>query len=340
LEKDLDREQKKAAERRASLQKLTDEERKLNADLVAAEKRILDLEKGLDAGQNRLLSIGTAGDKAGKEYEALLAEQKKTEAALTQTLHLLWETSNRRPPASSREVEDWAGTERELAWSRELYEALEKYRRLLDEQETRLAAAMGRRDKLSREMRKNLDQVNTEKGRLLKARLAYDKRLTEIRRVRRDAEAELNAAVKLAASLNFEISQRSSGDIGALKGKLQKPVSGKVSIRYAAGGEPASRGLGFSAADKAEVRAVAAGKVVHNDVLRGFGTVLIVQHGEDYYTLYAFLGASPLKVGQEVQIRQKIGTAGYYPAIKGPGLYFELRFKQKAINPEQWFAAL
>ena len=83
---------------------------------------------------------------------------------------------------------------------------------------------------------------------------------------------------------------------------------------------------------------MAGGKVVHNDVLRGFGTVLILQHGDDYYSLYAFLGNSPLQVGQDVAGRQQLGTVGYYPAIRGPGLYFELRFKQKAINPEQWLS--
>ncbi|MDR3177325.1 MAG: peptidoglycan DD-metalloendopeptidase family protein [Desulfovibrio sp.] len=338
LENDLALEQKKAEERKQSLQRLTNEERRLNADLAAAEKRILELEKGLDAGQGKLLALGTAGDKVGKEYETLLAEQKKTEEALARTLQLLWEISNRRPLAEA--AEERAAAERDLAVSRELYEALEKYRRQLDRQETRLAGIAGRGNKLSQEMRQSLNRVNEEKARLLKARLAYDKRLGEIRRVRVDAETELNAAIKLISSLNFEISQRQGGDLTALKGRLQKPVSGKVSIRFAGGGDFASRGLGFAAADKAEVWAVAGGKVVHNDVLRGFGTVLIVQHGEDYYTLYAYLGSCPLKVGQEVRGRQKVGTAGYYPAIKGPGLYFELRFKQKAINPEQWFAAL
>ncbi|MDR1490780.1 MAG: peptidoglycan DD-metalloendopeptidase family protein [Desulfovibrio sp.] len=338
LEKDLALEQKKAAERKLSLQRLTDEERRLNADLAAAEKRILGLEKGLDAGQGKLLALGAAGDKVGKEYQTLLAEQEKTEDALARTLQLLWEISNRRPLAGTGE--ERAAAERDLAVSGELYVALEKYRRKLDQQETRLAGIVGRGNKLSQEMRQRLNRVNEEKARLLKARLAYDKRLGEIRRVRVDAETELNAAIKLISSLNFEISQRQGGDLTALKGRLQKPVNGKVGIRFAGGGDLASRGIGFTSSDKAEVWAVAGGKVVHNDVLRGFGTVLIVQHGEDYYTLYAYLGSCPLKVGQEVRGRQKVGTAGYYPALKGPGLYFELRFRQKAINPEQWFAAL
>ena len=339
LESRLAQEQKKAAERRQNLKLLTDQERRVNAGLASAEKRILELEKGIAQHQKVLLELGTADDKARLEYEQLLAEQTKTEKAQAETLRLLWEITGKRVSVGNRDLPDWAAVDREYAWSRELYAALEAHRSALDVQEAKLVQVLGRRDKLSRDMQKRLDAVNEEKSKLLKSRLAYDRELAELRKKRGSTEAELNDALKLVESLNFEISQRSSGDITKMKGKLPRPVTGKVRLRYAPQANPPSRGLGFATADRADVRAVASGKVVHNDVLRGFGTVLIVQHGDEYYTLYAFLGNSPLKVGQDVEIRQKIGSAGFYPAIKGPGLYFELRFKQKAINPEQWFAS-
>ncbi|MDR2125043.1 MAG: peptidoglycan DD-metalloendopeptidase family protein [Desulfovibrio sp.] len=339
LRKDLAEEQKYAEARKQSLQRMTAEERKLDADLAAAEKRILALESNLASERGRMLELGTAGEKVRLDYERLLDEQKKTEAALARTLRLLWEIDRRRAAGGEAPDREQADDERDFAWSEALYAALEQYRKELDTGEKKLAEAAGRREKLSGEMRRRLAAVNAEKSRLLKARLSYDKRLADIRRRRGDAESELNAALKLIGSLNFEISRRSGGDLPAMKGRLPRPVSGSVKVRFHPDAEPASRGLGFAVAEKAEVRAVAGGKVVHNDVLRGFGTVLIVQHGTDYYTLYAFLGACPLKLGQEVQERQKVGTAGYYPAIKGPGLYFELRFKQKAINPEPWLAS-
>jgi septal ring factor EnvC (AmiA/AmiB activator) len=84
------------------------------------------------------------------------------------------------------------------------------------------------------------------------------------------------------------------------------------------------------------VRAVSWGKVVYDDQLRGFGRVIIVFHGKDYYSLYAFLSQSRVKVGQKIEKGEIIGQCGYYPRIKGTGLYFELRFRQKAINPLLW----
>ena len=339
LEKDLAREQQKAAQRRKSLQRLTEQERKLNTDLAAAEKRILDLEKGIASQQARLRQLDGADSKARAEYEALLAEQARTEEAQTQALRLLWEATGRRIAVGGREMADWTETDREYVWSRELYASLEKYRKELDEQEAKLAQVLGRRDKISRDVQRSVRAVNEEKSKLLKTRIEYDRRLAELRRQRGSTEAELQNILKLVESLNLQISERYKGSIASMKGKLPLPVSGTVRVRYAPQGNPASRGLGFSATEGAEVRAVAGGTVVHNDVLRGFGTVLILQHGEEYYSLYAFLGNSPMKVGQDVAGRQTIGTAGYYPAIKGPGLYFELRFKQKAINPEPWFAS-
>ena len=339
LEKKLKQEQKNAAERKKSLSRMTEQERKLNADLAAAEKRILELERGIAGHQQKLLEIGTADDKERLQYEQLLAEQAKTEAAQAETLRLLWELTGRRDIVGNRDMADWADTDREYAWSRDLYAALEKYRKELDAREAKLVEVLGRRDKLSRDMQQRLTSVNNEKAQLLKKRLEYDKSLAQLRKKRESDEAELARVIKLVDSLNFEITQRSAGDIAAMKGRLKYPVSGKVRVRYRPQASPPSRGLGFGTAEKAAVRSVAAGKVVHNDVLRGFGTVLIIQHGEEYYTLYAFLGSSPLKVGQDVETGQSIGQTGYYPAIKAPGLYFELRFKQKAINPEPWFTS-
>jgi len=339
LEKDLTREQQKAAERRKSLQRLTEQERKLNTDLAAAEKRILELEKGIASQQAKLKQLDGADSKARAEYEALLAEQAKTEEAQAQALRLLWEATGKRIAVGARDMADWTETDREYVWSRELYASLERYRKELDEQEAKLAQVLGRRDKISRDVQRSVRAVNEEKSKLLKARIEYDRRLAELRRQRGSTEAELQNILKLVENLNLQIAERSKGNIASMKGKLPWPVSGKLRVRYAPQNNPTSRGLGFSTAEGAEVKAVAGGTVVHNDVLRGFGTVLILQHGEEYYSLYAFLGNSPMKVGQDVAGRQTIGTAGYYPVIKGPGLYFELRFKQKAINPEPWFAS-
>ena len=338
LQKNLTREQSKAAERKKSLQRMTDQERQLNAGLAAAENRILELEKGIELHQAKLSELSQTDDKARAEYEALLEQQARTEKAQTETLRLLWDITCKRATVGGRDMADWAETDREYTWSRELFTVLEDHRKQLDAQETKLTQVLGRREKISRDMQSRLRAVDEEKGRLLQSRIDYGARLAELRKKRDTTEEELTETLKLIDSLNFQIAEQSGNSIEEMKNKLPWPVKGKVQQRYAPQGAPASRGIGIATGEGEEVRAIAGGKVVHNNVLRGFGTVLIVQHGDDYYSLYAFLGSSILKVGENVASRQRIGTTGYYPAIKGPGLYFELRFKQKAINPEQWLA--
>ena len=338
LEKDLAKEQERATQRRTSLKRLTEQERRLNADLAAAEARILELETSLENQRKRLGELSKDDDGARQDYEALLQEQAQTERAQTEALRLLWEISCKRLAVGNRNMADWAETDREYVWTQELFTVLEGYRNTLAEQEKSLKAVLGRREKLALDIQQRLASIDVEKNRLLQNRVTYEQKLAELRQQRSDTEAELQNILGLVENLNIKLNQAGGGDITKLKGKLPGPVTGKKRINYTPSSNPPSRGIGYSTEDSADVRAVAAGKVVHNNVLRGFGTVLILQHGKEYYSLYAYLGKSTLKVGDEVAGGQRVGNCGYYPAVKGPGLYFELRFKQKAINPEQWLA--
>jgi septal ring factor EnvC (AmiA/AmiB activator) len=125
------------------------------------------------------------------------------------------------------------------------------------------------------------------------------------------------------------------------KGKLPWPVDGKrlsAKAMAEAGARGHGGGVGFATADGAAVRAVFPGRGVGSDLLRGYGHVVILSHGDNWYTLYAFLREDAASQGREVASGATLGHAGYYPAAKGSGVYFELRSGQKAINPVEWLA--
>ena len=85
-----------------------------------------------------------------------------------------------------------------------------------------------------------------------------------------------------------------------------------------------------------EVRAIAAGRVVYADWLRGFGNLLIVDHGDGYMSLYGNNDALLASVGASVGEGDAVAQAGSSGAGFEPGVYFEIRHQGKALDPATW----
>lgn len=341
LEKQIAQEQARAKARRDSLSRMTAEERGIDKDLAGAEAAILRLENSLAREERTLENLAASDLDLLAKGKTVRTELAKTEHAMTEVLHVLWELHARRLGVGGRDLPDWHMTDREHAWSAELFTALDAHRKTLAEQEKELAVIGARRDALQREANARILALNAEKEELLAARVRYGKRLAELRKSKQDVEEELKSVLALVRNLNLRLlAAEEQGDIAKAQGKLPWPVSGKVRKRFDPSARPPVRGVTLGLPGDTEVRAVHWGKVVHNDVLRGIGRVVILMHGEEYYSLYAFLSDSPMRVGQEVAKGEVLGTSGFVTTIDGPGLYFELRHHQKAVNPEQWLHKL
>ena len=132
--------------------------------------------------------------------------------------------------------------------------------------------------------------------------------------------------------------QISLAGLKGYKGKLDWPIKGKVlhnfnSKRF---NNVSWRGLVISANEGAKVKAVSAGKVVFADWLRGFGMVMIIDHGQGYMSLYGH-NQTLLKVtGEKVRTGDVISLAGRSGGQLESGVYFEIRHKGKAVNPRSW----
>lgn len=336
----LRQEEEKSKDRQASLRRLTEREKELNKDLAALEKQILDLEKQLAAQRRELSGLASDGEAVQKDYERILGEQQSTEAALRELLFTFWGIHTRRSSIGGRDLENWPALDREYYWTADLVRAIELYRNRLKDQEAELAETVGRRDAIGRDIAARMAAVDRDKEKLLADRIKYEQRLAGVRRERQGAEAELAATLRLIQDLNFDLEnlRQASLSIDKSKGRLPWPTQGRVAQKYSPSANPPVRGLGFATAAGADVRAVHAGKVMFRDTMRGLGLVVVVQHGQEYFSVYAFLSESSASLGQNVNRGQVIGRSGYYPAIKGDGLYFELRHHQNALNPSVWLA--
>lgn len=124
----------------------------------------------------------------------------------------------------------------------------------------------------------------------------------------------------------------------SLRGRMKLPVRGKVSTQFGGTDESGRRISGWliRADSGSEVHAIARGRVAYADWLKGYGMLLILDHGDGYMSLYAYNDALRKEVGDWVSAGDTIATSGSSGGQKSPALYFELRLQGKPINPKSW----
>ena len=129
-----------------------------------------------------------------------------------------------------------------------------------------------------------------------------------------------------------------AGAFAALKGRMSAPVGGTVVARFGGrrGDGPTWKGTFIKAAEGAEVRAVAVGRVVHADWMRGFGNLIIIDHGGEYLSIYGNNQTLLKRPGDTVRAGEVIASAGNTGGNEESGLYFELRYRGKAFDPAGW----
>ncbi len=129
--------------------------------------------------------------------------------------------------------------------------------------------------------------------------------------------------------------------VAAFRGLLPWPAAGGVRVPFGPRKHPrfdtytVQNGIEIAAAAGAPVVAVHEGSVVWVERFRGYGLMVIVDHGAKHHSLYARLAEARVSVGQRVSSGQVLGSVGD-DGLEGPGLYFEMRFQGKAEDPAEW----
>ncbi len=162
-----------------------------------------------------------------------------------------------------------------------------------------------------------------------------ESRLQELEQNRRDLEALLERLSDVLADIPADLGSRVS--IAKQKGRLPLPVKGPVRHAY---GQRRAGGLHWQgwligAETGTEVNAVAYGRVAFADWLRGYGLLMIIDHGQGYLSLYANNESLLREAGAWVEPGEIISVVGSNPG-SDQGLYFELRKNGKAVDPAAW----
>ena len=130
-----------------------------------------------------------------------------------------------------------------------------------------------------------------------------------------------------------------TGLFSQMKGSLRLPVRGELVGRYGAQrstGTASAKGVFIRAAEGESVRAVAPGRVVYADWMRGFGNLLIVDHGDAFLSIYGNNDSLLKQTGDTVTLGEAVATVGQSGGNEETGLYFELRHLGRPFDPLSW----
>jgi murein hydrolase activator len=225
----------------------------------------------------------------------------------------------------------------------------------------RLSDEAARQQTLKQELEQKKHEVDRQRKKLtaIQESIRVDRQKKEVMLagIRREKEGrqralqELQQAALRLQKMIDEIARRSAlaketpagSGFEALKGKLEYPVRGAVMGGFGKTQHPEfsaelfRKGIDIDAPLGEEVRAVETGKVVFADRFSGYGKMMIIDHGQRYYTVYAHLADLLKNSGDTVRRGEPIALVGDSDSLAGARLYFEIRKDGKPLDPGPWF---
>ena len=287
-----------------------------NAELDATLRRARELEKSLAESRPVLAARARALYKMGElSYVRLLLSVDRPSDIFRgyRFVTTLARRDNERVAAFRADLQALAATRDQLEKRTQealaLREALEKTRRGLDADRKRKTAL--------------LKQIVEQK----ETHAAYVQELEE-------AESKLQGLIQGLAEGDVSV------PVTAFKGSLPWPTEGRVRVPFGRRKHPKfdvytlQNGIDIDAPLEARVAAVHEGTVVFADRFKGYGLMVVLDHGGKHHSLYAHLAEIRVTPGQKVAAGDMIGLVG--PGLEEPGLYFEMRFQGRPENPADW----
>ena len=286
--------------------------------ILYGQKKQLDAQRHHQAG--RVAKELSAAYRLGKEEPLKVLFNMESPEEIGRTLkyyeHIV--------AARSKILEDYQNTLRELD---DVEKTLLDKQQALASKKTQLLAIQQilghekkQRDALLKDSRR---QIKDEKG-----------RLTQLNLERKQLESILLALQKHVQNLNIPDNQPFSQQ----RGKLPWPVKGRVghSFGSARGSHLKWHGWLLNAREASPVKAIHHGRVVFSDYLRGQGLLVIIDHGDNYLSLYAHNQVLLKETGDWVHPGEVVAKVGNTGGLDRSALYFEIRRKGKAIDPKRW----
>ena len=333
----LDR--KKAAEEamERDLATVERERNKIQARITERQRQLADLEKEIDGAERQIQNTRSATAALQQQVRLrLVALYKGGNVGLLQFLF------SATSPARVAEDYDYLGR------------IARRDRVLLVDYRRQLAVLQGQRDRLAvlrrdhqaalaalADERQTLDQASQLKAALL-ARLQRDRAALAARlKGLKERAGRLSSLLKKLESRQSREYTENSGVFPRQKGHLPWPVTGSVVTGFGTWRHPESgtlydsQGIEIEAGEDTPIHAVWGGRVVFAKWFKGYGNLIIIDHGDSYYSLYAQAARLATKVGDRIDCGQVVGYSGYHGK---KAVYFEIRHGGTPVNPTNWLS--
>lgn len=345
-------------------------ESKVSSDLVIIEKNLKEKESNLLHLNSELKTVESGVAATQKQIQMTLTELERKKEEITRRVSSLYkagEMGNVRMFFSSGSIPQAVENRRYMK------SVLENDKKLFLDYQNRLLQLKGlketleneaaRKEKLSLRIKAKKQEIESEK-------LKQSAILNKVRQEKKEYQSslkELQANAKRLQTMVERLEARSrksytqkddkkklvpGGDyhqppvsdkgFGAQRGRLAIPASGEIVSRFGKHKHPEfnsftfNNGITIAASLNADIKAVFDGEVIFAEKFKGYGNMLIIDHGGGFFTLYAHTSRIDRKVGSSVRKNEVVAHVGDTDSANGAKLYFEIRYQGKPVDPGPW----
>lgn len=358
-------------EKQQLLKKTKKVESKVSSELVHIEKNLKEKETDLLHLGSELKTVESGITSTQKQIQQTLTELELKKAEIARRVSSLYkagEMGNVRMFFSSGSIPQAVENQRYMQ------SVIENDKQLFIDYQNRLLHLNGLKESLEKDADKKeklSERIKAKKLEIEKDKSQKTAMLTQVRQDKKEYQSslkELQANAKRLQSMVERLEAKSrkvytpkndkkkpvpGGDnyqppvsdkgFGAQRGRLALPTSGSITSRFGKHKHPEfnsftfNNGITIAAPLNADIKAVFEGEVIFAQKFKGYGNMLIIDHGGGFFTLYAHAARIDKKVGASVHKNEVVAHVGDTDSTDGAKLYFEIRYQGKPIDPSPWF---
>ncbi|WP_042148161.1 MULTISPECIES: murein hydrolase activator EnvC [unclassified Pseudoalteromonas] len=334
---------------KSSVDKLKTQKQKINkieSTLKESELAIAKNSKSLNELDFSIELNRSEQNQLQKQIKKLTQNKKQQQKALSSQLKSAYMTGSHDYSKLLLNQENIATFERTLTYYSYLNKArltqLDKLKITLiqlEEKQNELAQTQAKLLTLLAEQKQNRKSLliakSKRKGNLALLKKQFTNTTSSVEYLKKNEQILIETLKNLQEDIKQQLTFEG---LKSTKGKLKWPSRGRLKHKFGQRkyGKLKWKGVLINAKEGASVTTIHNGKVVFADWLKGFGWVIVIDHGKGFMSLYGHNQALLKSVGEEVSQGELIALVGQSGGQENPGLYFEIRHKGQAINPTKW----